>query len=157
MVLISANTVEPERLILEFNESAFARHTELALKGLQRLKEFGVKLALEDYGAGLSSFNFLHNYPLEFITLERSFIHALNHNDKKLSLIKALHELGTKFGYQLVAEGIESEAMFNKLQTVGCQFGQGYYISRSGKIADNNADTESYLDTNSNAVAVIQT
>ena len=160
MALISANTVEPERLILEFNESAFAKHTELALKGLKSLKEFGVKLALDDYGAGLSSFNFLHNYPFEFIKLDRSFIHALNHNDKNLSLIKALHGLGTKFGYQLVAEGIESEAMFKKLQTVGCQFGQGYYINRPGKIADNNAETdtenESYLDTNSNAVAMIQ-
>jgi diguanylate cyclase (GGDEF)-like protein len=154
MALISANTVEPERLILEFNESAFARHPELALKGLKILKEFGVKLALDDYGASLSSFNFLHNYPFEFIKLDRSFIHTLNHNDKNLSLIKALHELGTKFGYQLVAEGIESETMFKKLQTIGCQFGQGYYINRPGKIADNN--TESYLDTNSNAETIIQ-
>ncbi|TWX73665.1 EAL domain-containing protein [Colwellia sp. C1TZA3] len=157
MALISANTVEPERLILEFNESAFARHTELALKGLQKLKEFGVKLALDDYGAGLSSFNFLHNYPFEFIKLDRSFIHTLNHNDKNLSLIKALHELGTKFGYQLVAEGIESEAMFKKLQTVGCEFGQGYYINRPGKIVEDNidVDTESYLDAKSHTVAII--
>ena len=134
MGLISVNTVEPERLILEFNESAFARHTELALKGLRKLKEFGVKLALDDYGVGLSSFNFLHNYPFEFIKLDRSFIRTLNNNDKNLSLVKALHELGTKFGYRLVAEGIESEAMLQKLQTVGCEFGQGYHISRPAKI-----------------------
>ena len=134
MGLISDNTIEPERLILEFNESAFARHTELALKGLRKLKEFGVKLALDDYGAGLSSFNFLHNYPFEFIKLDRSFIRAINQNDKNLSLVKALHELGTKFGYRLVAEGIESEVMLKKLQNVGCEFGQGYHISRPGKI-----------------------
>ncbi len=132
--LISVNTIEPERLILEFNESAFARHTELALKGLRKLKEFGVKLALDDYGAGLSSFNFLHNYPFEFIKLDRSFVRSLNHNEKNLSLVKALHELGTNFGYRLVAEGIESEEMLQKLQTVGCEFGQGYHISRPGKI-----------------------
>ncbi|MBA6390062.1 EAL domain-containing protein [Colwellia sp. BRX10-3] len=134
MALISVNTIEPERLILEFNESAFARHTDLALKGLRKLKEFGVKLALDDYGAGLSSFNFLHSYPFEFIKLDRSFIRMLNHNDKNLSLVKALHELGTKFGYRLVAEGIESEAMLQKLQNVGCEFGQGYHISRPEKI-----------------------
>lgn len=134
MALISDNTIEPERLILEFNESAFARHTELALKGLRKLKEFGVKLALDDYGAGLSSFNLLHNYPFEFIKLDRSFIRTINHNDKNLSLVKALHELGTKFGYRLVAEGIESEAMLQKLQHVGCEFGQGYYINRPAKI-----------------------
>lgn len=134
MSLISVNTIEPERLILEFNESAFAQHTELALKGLRKLKEFGVKLALDDYGAGLSSFNFLHNYPFEFIKLDRSFIRTLNYNEKNLSLVKALHELGTSFGYRLVAEGIESEAMLKKLQTAGCEFGQGYHISRPGKV-----------------------
>mgnify|MGYP003637432322 FL=1 len=134
MGLISNNTIEPERLILEFNESAFSRHTELALKGLRKLKEFGVKLALDDYGAGLSSFNFLHNYPFEFIKLDRSFIRSINKSDKNLSLVKALHELGTKFGYRLVAEGIESEVMLKKLQNVGCEFGQGYHISRPGKI-----------------------
>ncbi len=132
--LISVNTIEPERLILEFNESAFARHTELALKGLRKLKEFGVKLALDDYGAGLSSFNFLHSYPFEFIKLDRSFVRSLNHNEKNLSLVKALYELGTNFGYRLVAEGIESEAMLQKLQHVGCEFGQGYHISRPAKI-----------------------
>ncbi|UUO23686.1 EAL domain-containing protein [Colwellia sp. M166] len=132
--LIRGNTLEPERLILEFNESAFTRHTELALKGLRKLKKLGVKLALDDYGAGLSSFNFLHHYPFEFIKLDRSFVRSLNHNEKNLSLVKALHELGTNFGYRLVAEGIESEAMLKKLQHVGCEFGQGYHISRPAKI-----------------------
>jgi len=132
--LIKFNTVEPERLILEFNESAFSQHTELALKGLRKLKEFGVKLALDDYGAGLSSFNFLHSYPFEFIKLDRSFIRSLKNNENNLSLVKALHDLGNKFGYRLVAEGIESQEMLDKLQKVGCEFGQGYHISRPGKM-----------------------
>jgi len=135
--LIRINTVEPQKLILEFNESAFSQHTELALKGLKKLKEFGVKLALDDYGAGHSSFNFLHSYPFEFIKLDRSFIRSLNNNETNLSLVKALHDLGGKFGYRLVAEGIESEEMLQKLQTVGCEFGQGYHISRPGKLVEN--------------------
>jgi len=131
---IKENTIEPQRLILEFNESAFSQHTDLALKSLRKLKEFGVKLALDDYGAGQSSFNFLHSYPFEFIKLDRSFIRSLNHNEDNLSLVKALHDLGGKFGYRLVAEGIESEGMLQKLQMVGCEFGQGYHISRPTKI-----------------------
>ncbi|NQZ81196.1 MAG: EAL domain-containing protein [Colwellia sp.] len=134
MKIIKENTTEPHRLILEFNESAFSQHTELALKGLRKLKEFGVKLALDDYGAGQSSFNFLHNYPFEFIKLDRSFIRTLNHNEKNLSLVKALHELGGNFGYRLVAEGIESAEMLTKLKSVGCEFGQGYHISRPRKL-----------------------
>ncbi|WP_077339737.1 sensor domain-containing phosphodiesterase [Pseudocolwellia agarivorans] len=132
--LIEANTVEPQRLILEFTESAFAQHTELALKGLKKLKEFGVKLALDDYGAGLSSLNFLHGYPFEFIKLDRSFIKTLNLDNKNLSLVKALHELGGNFGYRLVAEGIESAEMLEKLKNVGCDFGQGFHINRPCRI-----------------------
>ncbi len=132
--LIGDNTVEPHRLILEFNESAFSQHAELALKGLKKLKEFGVKLALDDYGAGLSSLNFLHGYPFEFIKLDRSFIHSLNLENENLSLIKALHELGSNFGYRLVAEGIESAETLEKLRSVGCDFGQGYHISRPSLI-----------------------
>ena len=126
--------IEPHRLILEFNESAFAQQGEVALKNLRRLKDFGVKLALDDYGAGSSSLNFLHSYPFEFIKLDRSFVRTLNTNNKNLSLVKALYELGSNFGYHLVAEGIESEEMLKKLQTVGCEFGQGYHISRPTKM-----------------------
>lgn len=136
ITLIKDNTKEQHRLILEFNESAFSQQTDTALRGLKRLKEFGVKLALDDYGAGLSSFNFLHAYPFEFIKLDRSFISTINHNEKNLSLVKALQELGDKFGYRLVAEGIESAEMLKKLQTVGCEFGQGFYIDRPSKIEE---------------------
>ncbi|WP_448549473.1 EAL domain-containing protein [Thalassotalea fusca] len=135
---IKRNTIEPERLILEFNESAFTSHTDLAMKGLKKLREFGVKLALDDYGAGHSSFNFLHSYPFEFIKLDRSFVRTLNTNEKNLSLVKALHELGDKFGYRLVAEGIESQEMVTKLQSVGCEFGQGYHISKPSKLEKSN-------------------
>jgi diguanylate cyclase (GGDEF)-like protein len=134
MELIEVNTKEPHRLILEFNESAFSQHTELALKGLKRLKELGVKLALDDYGSGLSSLNFLHGYPFEFIKIDRSLIRTLSAENQNLSLIKALHELGGDFGYRLVAEGIESEEILEKLKSVGCEFGQGYHINRPSRI-----------------------
>ena len=119
---------------MEFNESAFSQQTDIAIKGLKKLKDFGIKVALDDYGAGLSSFNFLHAYPFEFIKLDRSFISTINNNDKNLALIKALHELGEKFGYRLVAEGIESKEVLQKLQSTGCEFGQGYYFDKPSKI-----------------------
>ncbi|MBL4823247.1 MAG: EAL domain-containing protein [Colwellia sp.] len=134
ITLIKQQIFEPQRLILEFNESAFCQHTEIALKGLRQLKKFGVKLALDDYASGVSSFSFLHSYPFEFIKLDRAFISTLKHNDKNLSLVKALHDLGEQFGYRLVAEGIESEDVMQKLHAVGCDFGQGYHISRPKKL-----------------------
>jgi len=142
ITLINQQTFEPQRLILEFNESAFSLHAEIALKGLRKLKQLGVKLALDDYATGVSSFSFLHNYPFEFIKLDRAFISTLKHNDKNLSLVKALHYLGEQFGYRLVAEGIESEDVMKKLHSVGCDFGQGYHISRPKKLLEKPAEKQ---------------
>ncbi len=134
ITLIKQQAFEPQRLILEFNESAFCNHAEIALKGLRKLKDVGVKLALDDYASGVSSFSFLHSYPFEFIKLDRGFIKTLKNNDKNLLLVKALHDLGEQFGYRLVAEGIESEDVMQKLHSVGCDFGQGFHISRPQKL-----------------------
>jgi len=142
ITLINQQTFEPQRLILEFNESAFSLHAEIALKGLRKLKQLGVKLALDDYATGVSSFSFLHNYPFEFIKLDRAFISTLKHNDKNLSLVKALHYLGEQFGYRLVAEGIESEDVMKKLHSVGCDFGQGYHISRPEKLLEKSSEKQ---------------
>ena len=133
--LIKDQSFEPQKLILEFNESAFSQHNEVALQGLRKLKALGVRLALDDYASGVSSFSFLHSYPFEFIKLDREFIRTLKHNSKNLSLVKALHDLGEQFGYRLVAEGIESEDVMSKLHSVGCDFGQGYHISKPKKLS----------------------
>jgi len=132
--LIKAQSFEPQKLILEFNESAFAQHNDIALQGLRKLKRLGVRLALDDYASGVSSFSFLHSYPFEFIKLDREFIRTLRNNKKNLSLVKALHDLGEQFGYRLVAEGIESADVMDKLHSAGCDFGQGYHISKPQKI-----------------------
>jgi diguanylate cyclase (GGDEF)-like protein len=142
IAVITEHIDEPQQLILEFNESAFRHHTELVINGLKKLTDFGVRLALDDYGARVSSFNLLHSYPFEFIKLDRSFTRTLNGNNKQLALVKALNGLGDEFGYRLVAEGIESAELLKKLQKVGCEYGQGYYISRPAKIEnDQNAQS----------------
>jgi diguanylate cyclase (GGDEF)-like protein len=143
ITLIQQQAFEPQRLILEFNESAFCHHTEIALKSLRKLKELGVKLALDGYASGVSSFNFLHSYPFEFIKLDRAFIRTLKHNDKNLVLVKAIHDLGEQFGYRIVAEGIESEDVMQKLHSVGCDFGQGYHISKPKILIEAPADKQS--------------
>jgi len=150
IALIKKQSFEPQRLILEFNEIGFCNNTEIALKSLYKLKQLGVKLALDDYASGVSSFSFLHNYPFEFIKLDRSFIKTLKNNDKNLSLVKLLRELGEKFGYRLVAEGIECEEVMEKLHSVGCDFGQGYHISKPKKLPSNvNSESDnSKLDKN---------
>lgn len=148
--LIKKQAFEPQRLILEFNELGFCKNTEIAQKSLYKLKKLGVKLALDDYASGISSFSFLHNYPFEFIKLDRSFIKTLKYNDKNLPLVKALHYLGEKFGYRLVAEGIECEEVMKKLHSVGCDFGQGYHISKPEKLFCKPIDESAHSELDKN-------
>ena len=133
--LIKKQTFDPQRLVLEFKETSLCnKHSELALKGLRKIKNHGVRLALDDYTSGLSSITLLHSYPFEFIKLDRSFIKTLHNSDKNLLLVKALHDLGEQFGFRLVAEGIESDHVLKKLHSVGCEFGQGYHINKPQKL-----------------------
>ncbi|TLU64573.1 EAL domain-containing protein [Thalassotalea litorea] len=120
----------PERLILEFNERAFVQNPEQSLQALKTLKTAGVKLALDDYGHGISSLNYLSNYPFAFIKLHQSFVKSLNNNEKNLTLAKSLHELGDSFGFRLVAEGVETQAQLDLVKKAGCDYAQGYFISR---------------------------
>ncbi|OUS29512.1 hypothetical protein A9Q98_06220 [Thalassotalea sp. 42_200_T64] len=128
--LVLQNFVEPQRLIIEFNEQAFHQQPDHSLINLKQLKKTGVKLALDDYGSGLSSLNYLNNYPFEFIKLDQCFVRSLGANDKNLELTKSLARLGESFGFRLIAEGIESQAQLDKVIEAGCEFGQGFFIGK---------------------------
>ncbi|WP_185968006.1 putative bifunctional diguanylate cyclase/phosphodiesterase [Thalassotalea sp. PS06] len=144
--VISSHFPEPERLILEFNERAFVQNPEQSLQALKMLKAAGVKLALDDYGYGMSSLNYLSNYPFAFIKLHQSFVKSLNNNEKNLTLAKSLHELGDSFGFRLVAEGVETQAQLDLVKKAGCDYAQGYFISRpqaadsKKEVSDDNDD-----------------
>ncbi|NMP30744.1 EAL domain-containing protein [Thalassotalea sp. M1531] len=139
---ISNNHIEPQRLIIEFSESAISQQPDLALASLKKLRKIGVKLALDDYGASSSSFNYIHNYPFEFIKLDRSLTRSLGANEKHLALVTALQALGNQFGYRLVAEGIESEEVLEKLKQAGCDFGQGYHIAKPARLISTEQESD---------------
>ncbi|WNC72449.1 EAL domain-containing protein [Thalassotalea psychrophila] len=138
--LIQQHFNEPERLIIEFNEQAFNKQPERSLKNLKILKKTGVKLALDDYGSGQSPLNYLNNYPFEFIKLDQHFVRSFSTNIKNWELAKSLATLGESFGFRLVAEGIESQAQLDKVIAAGCEFGQGYFISKPAAIKADKQD-----------------
>ena len=134
---------EPQRLILEFTERAFSHSShEQLMHSMRKLKKLGVKLALDDYGSGLSSLNFINNYSFEFIKLDKSFIKTLNTSAKNLALVGSLTQLGNNFGFRIVAEGIENKDVMDKLKSVGCEYGQGYFISTPAHIKQDKSDDD---------------
>ncbi|MEW6997306.1 EAL domain-containing protein [Colwelliaceae bacterium BS250] len=127
---IENNFAQPQRLVLELNEQALNNNVEVTLKQLTRLKKTGVKLALDNYGSGLSSLAYLNTLPFEFIKFAQSFIHSFNRNEKNLVLAQSLVQLGEQFGFRIVAEGIETQKQLTSAIAAGCEYGQGFFIGK---------------------------
>ncbi len=120
----------PSSLHLEITESAVMRDVELATRVLNAINEIGVKLDLDDFGTGYSSLSCLHQFPLDVLKIDRSFVANVERGRDFAALIDAVTSLARNLGISIVAEGIETPAQLAVLQTLDCQFGQGYLFAK---------------------------
>lgn len=128
--LLAEIGLEPARLQLEITENQVAGSGANNLEPLHRLRAIGVKLAMDDFGTGLSSFSDLHMLPIDVIKIDRSFVQNLSHGVKFMALARSIIELASNLGMKTVAEGIETGYHLAALQALGCAFGQGYLFAR---------------------------
>ena len=120
--------VEPDKLWLEITESTIIA-TE-ALETLQRLRDAGVRISVDDFGTGYSSLAYLKWLPVNEIKIDRSFVHDMATNLDGAAIVRSTIDLGHNLGLKVVAEGIEEEATANLLRQYGCDYLQGFLISR---------------------------
>jgi diguanylate cyclase (GGDEF)-like protein len=120
----------PERLVLEITESVLVQDSDDIAARLGRLKKLGVKIAIDDFGTGYSSLSYLRDFPLDLLKVDKSFIDAIDLGPEESALARAVIKLGRTLGLKVVAEGIEGEGQARKLQTLLCDFGQGYLFSK---------------------------
>jgi diguanylate cyclase len=119
-----------EALELELTESLLIDDTDQIQKQLKALSELGITIAIDDFGTGYSNLGYLRNFNASKLKIDRSFITSLCVAKHDEPLVKAIISMATSMGMQTVAEGIEDEATLNKLVTLGCNIGQGYYWSK---------------------------
>jgi diguanylate cyclase (GGDEF)-like protein/PAS domain S-box-containing protein len=119
-----------DRLSLEITESAFTDDPARALDVLQRLKQLGVRLELDDFGTGYSSLTYVRMFPIDALKIDRSFVGGVCNSQEDAAIVAAVISMGRALGVNVVAEGVESEAQSNVLQTLGCTLAQGYLFSR---------------------------
>jgi len=95
---------------------------------LVNLRRHGVSVALDDFGTGYSSLSYLHQYPLQALKIDRSFVAELRPDDDGSSsaVVRAIQALAGSLDMQVIAEGIETESQLQALRALGCEFGQGY-------------------------------
>lgn len=120
----------PRYLTLEITETVLVRDLEAAARELKHLKELGVQIALDDFGAGYSSLNYLRRFPIDVIKIDRSFISNMGQRPDQLEVGLALVEFSRRLGLRTVAEGIEEQDQLSRLTSLGCEFGQGYLFAK---------------------------
>jgi EAL domain-containing protein (putative c-di-GMP-specific phosphodiesterase class I) len=120
----------PEHLILEITETSMMENLEKSLVTLQRLNEIGVLLSIDDFGTGYSSFSYLQKLPVHELKIDRSFITDMLTDNNSKRVVSAMIKLGAEFGMNVLAEGIETNEVHERLAEMGCEYGQGFHIAR---------------------------
>ncbi|MBT9539731.1 EAL domain-containing protein [Thiobacillus sp.] len=128
--LLQKHQVDPQQLTLEITETAALNqlaHAEVLLSGIRAL---GCKLALDDFGVGFSTFQYLKHLPVDFVKIDGSFIRTLDQSEDDQLFVKALVEAIHGYGKQAVAEYVENEAILKRVSALGIDFAQGYHFGR---------------------------
>jgi diguanylate cyclase (GGDEF)-like protein/PAS domain S-box-containing protein len=127
---LAASRLDPDTVTLEVTESVLMRDAEATVAHLCRLKELGVKIAIDDFGSGQSSLTYLRRFPIDELKIDRSFIVAIDGSRESTALLHTLVELGQTLGLSIVAEGIETCSQLEGLRDEHCTYGQGFIFAR---------------------------
>jgi diguanylate cyclase len=125
----------PARLELEVTETALVRDLNRALATLRRIKVLGVRIAMDDFGTGYSSLSNLRAFPFDKIKIDGSFIKSVNVNDQAAAIVRSVLGLGRALRLPVLAEGVETTAELEFLESELCNEAQGYLLGRPGDIA----------------------
>lgn len=120
----------PERLTLELTETESLQNADDGLAILEALRRLGVRIAIDDYGTGLSTLDYLKKVPASEIKIDQSFVRAMKHNRSDLIMVQSTIALAHSLGRTVVAEGVEDRATFDQLLELQCDVVQGYLVGR---------------------------
>ena len=133
--LLGSWRVDPSRLKLEITESGIMAPSSI-FEALTHLSTLGVGLSIDDFGTGYSSLARLKRLPVNEIKIDKSFIIGMMADSMSVSIVRAVIELGHNMGLRVVAEGVENRETWEKLETLGCDLAQGYYLCPPMPAAD---------------------
>ena len=124
------SNVPAAMLCIELTEGALMEDPARASATLHALRQLGVRLAMDDYGTGYSSLAYIKDLALDEIKIDRSFVSAIDASSQNAAIVRSTIELGHSLGMSVLAEGVETEEELRYLQEIGCDYAQGYRISR---------------------------
>lgn len=133
---LELHKVSPKHIMFEITENILMIEPETAQMVLDDFKQQGFRIAIDDYGKGVSSMSYLHSFPIDTIKIDRSFIESMHTNSTSMIVVQAIIGLAKAIGLKIVAEGVETEEQFNGAKKLGCDLAQGYYMHRPMPFAE---------------------
>ena len=126
MQILRDTQFDPNLLKLEVTESTIINNMEVAGSKLESLRKEGIQISIDDFGTGYSSLSQLHHLPISILKIDRSFVRQMMHDEGCFEITKTVILLAQGLGIDVIAEGVETQEQFEKLQRLGCEFHQGY-------------------------------
>mgnify|MGYP003868447147 FL=1 len=122
--------IPPNRLILEVTETVLLKKPERSLEFLRCVTALGIRIALDDFGTGFSSLAYLKKMPVSELKIDRAFIQELCFSHEDQVIVKSIISMCQGLGIDVVAEGVENEETKSKLESLGCDRLQGYFLAK---------------------------
>ena len=116
--------------MLEITESVILENLQDTIDKMQRLRQLGIRLSIDDFGTGYSSLAYLKSLPVNEVKLDRSFINRLADDERDQALVSCIVNLAKVLGFQVIAEGVETDEQLCMLQKLECDLFQGYLRSK---------------------------
>ena len=127
---LASTGIAANRITFEITETAAVANFEQTREMVCQLRELGCSFALDDFGAGFSSFNYLKQFPVDYLKIDGSFITNLVNDPIDQTLVKSIIEIARTLGKHTVAEFVESAEVLNMLKEYGANYAQGYHIGK---------------------------
>nr|WP_294548723.1 EAL domain-containing response regulator [uncultured Rhodopila sp.] len=129
--VIRETGITPSRLELEITEGVMLRDSDDIPATLRRLHDLGIRLALDDFGAGYSNLVYLQKFKLDTVKIDRGFISRLNEDASAAAVVRAVVGMAASLGFRVIAEGVETLAQAETLLALGCSEGQGFLYGQA--------------------------
>jgi EAL domain-containing protein (putative c-di-GMP-specific phosphodiesterase class I) len=128
--VIADSGIDASSLKIEITESEMMQNPEAVTGVLAEMKAQKVDTCLDDFGTGYSSLSHLQQLPIKFLKIDQSFVRRLGADDDALAIVKTIIVLAHQLGRQVIAEGVETAEHLAMLRSLGCEYGQGYFLAK---------------------------
>lgn len=127
---LEESALPAERLELELTESMLISDADAILDTVKRLKQIGVKLSIDDFGTGYSSLSYLKRFEVDKLKIDQTFVRDLASDAEDAAIVRAIIQMAASLGLSTIAEGVETQDVFELLTEFGCDEAQGYWLAR---------------------------